>query len=378
MSKNKKNIFTSLINKLNFFKKKENSEDLENVKKINKKKHLNQNKLSLNKKNLKKTNVKSITSQKPKKVQSNLLFFLKKKFTNIRKSVFSVIKNFFSDNKLNKKFLKKLEDQLISFDINIHTTKKIIDQSIKDLEKKDLKNISIIYKKIFFNMNEILKKSELSSFSNRISSNLKYPNVILFVGVNGSGKTTTIAKLSKLYKDQNKTVLVAAADTFRDAAIDQLDILCKQNKIDMVSKRYGSDPASVVYEAFQKAVLKKFDILMIDTAGRFHTKINLMNELKKIVNVIHKLNQNTSIDIFLTIDSCTGQNSLVQTEFFHKFLKITGIILTKFDSTSKGGIIFSIADQFYIPVRYITTGESMKDICIFNNFDFINSLFKSK
>ncbi|CAL4317828.1 Signal recognition particle receptor FtsY [Buchnera aphidicola (Chaitophorus sp. 3695)] len=377
MSQNKKNIFTFLIDKLNFFKKKDDLVDLKNLKKKNQEIDSNKNVLHVNKEYLKKNNMKSIIFSKKKEDKNSLLYFLKKKFTNARTSFFSVIKNFFSEEKINKKFLKKLEDKLISFDINIYTVKKIINKSINSLQKKDFKNSSVIYKKIFYYMSEILKKSELSSVPIESLSS-KYPYVILVVGVNGSGKTTTIAKLSKLYKNQNKKVLVAAADTFRAAAIDQLEILCKKNKISMISKKYGSDPSSVVYEAFQKSVLKSFDILIIDTAGRFHTKINLMNELKKIVNVIKKLNQNSLIDIFLTIDSCTGQNSLEQTKFFNKFLKITGIILTKFDSTSKGGIIFSIADKFSIPIKYITTGESTKDICVFNNLDFINSIFKSK
>lgn len=347
MSANKKNIFTSLIDKLNFFKKKKDSKKIKNIHKINEKK-IDKN---------------------------NLFIFLKKKFINVKTNLFTVIKNFFSGNEINKKFLKKLEEKLLSFDISLHTVKKIINRSINDLKKKDFKNSSIIYKKIFFNMNKILEKSKPSV--DIMSLNLKYPYVILIVGVNGSGKTSTIAKLSKLYMNQNKKVLVAAADTFRAAAIDQLDILCRKNNIPMISSKHGSDPASVVYKAFQQAVLKNFDILIIDTAGRFHTKINLMNELKKIVSVIKKLNQNELIDIFLSIDACTGQNSLIQTKFFHKFLKITGIILTKFDSTSKGGIIFSISDDFSIPIKYITTGESIRDICIFNNLDFMNSIFKS-
>jgi fused signal recognition particle receptor len=370
MSKSKKNIFTSLLDKLNFFNKKNSSTDSKNIIKKKKKLNIKKKENILSKNNNISANLKTKEEDK-----NSLLFFLKNKFNTMRQNFFLVIKNFFLKNKINKKILKKLEEKLISFDISIKTSKKIIDYSVNSLSKKDFKNPSIIYKKIFFYMNKILQKSTSLS---KLSFNSKFPYIILIVGVNGSGKTTTISKLSKLYKDQNKKVLVAAADTFRAAAIDQLSILCQDNNISMISKKYGSDPSSVVYEALQTAISKKFDILIIDTAGRFHTKINLMNELKKIVSVIHKLNNNQLIDIFLTIDACTGQNSLEQTKFFNKFLKITGIILTKFDSTSKGGIIFSIADEFSIPVKYITTGESIKDICVFNNLDFINSIFKSK
>ncbi|CAL4317800.1 Signal recognition particle receptor FtsY [Buchnera aphidicola (Periphyllus testudinaceus)] len=369
MSKNKKNIFFSFIDKINFFKKKDNIKDIQSVK--NKKKNICLKKSHYDKHNLplKKDNFHNRKETDIKK--NNYISYFKNKFIKTKKNFSLIFKKFFLVNKIDTMFLKKLEEKLISSDISFQTSKKIIDNSINNLNRKDIKNPKIVHKSIICEMKNILKKS-----NKKKKLKFKKLSIILLVGVNGSGKTTTAVKLSKLYQHKNKKVLVSAADTFRAAAVDQINILCNRNKIPIFFKKSGSDPASVVYESIQKALLKDYDILIIDTAGRLHTKINLMNELKKIVRVINKNNNNGSLDIFLTIDSCNGQNSLVQTDLFHRSLGVTGLILTKFDGTAKGGIIFSIADQFSIPIRYVTTGESINDIYIFKINEFINTIFE--
>ncbi|NIH16783.1 MAG: signal recognition particle-docking protein FtsY [Buchnera aphidicola (Periphyllus lyropictus)] len=362
MSKNKKSFFFSFLDKINIFKKK---------KKISKKKIKEFKNNDICSKNLSKLNKKKLNLKKKNIFKNKFFYFFKKKFKETKDSLKNIFNNFFTSKKLNKKFLEKIKSKLLSCDINVKTTEKILENSIRNLNKEELKNSKLVYNSIINEMNKILNKVNKPVFSN------KSPKIIVLVGVNGSGKTTTVFKLANLYKKKNKKVLVAAADTFRAAAIDQIKTLCIQNNISITYKKCNSDPASVVYDAVNKAISKKFDVLIVDTAGRLHTKINLMNELKKIITVIKKINKVGPSEIILTIDSCTGQNALVQTELFNKFLGITGLILTKFDGTAKGGIIFSITDQFSIPIRYITIGESIDDIYLFNKKDFVDSIFNN-
>ncbi|NIG99176.1 MAG: signal recognition particle-docking protein FtsY [Buchnera aphidicola (Periphyllus acericola)] len=364
MSKNKKNIFYSFIDKINFFKKKKNNNiDFTIKDKIDNK--LKKKKIYLSKNIIVKKN-------KKKTKKNNYFIYLKNKFLKTKKKFESVFRSFFIVKKIDKNFLMNLEEKLISCDISFKTSQKIIKNSINNINHNQLKNPKIIYQSIINEMKNILKKSSKKEI---IFKNL---TIILLVGINGSGKTTTIVKISKLYQKKNKTVLVSAADTFRAAAVSQIKNLCEKNKINIFFKDSKSDPASVVYDSIKQAISKNFDVLIIDTAGRLHTNINLMNELKKIVRVIKKNNKTGTLEIFLTIDSCNGQNSLVQADLFNKFLGVTGIILTKFDGTSKGGIIFSISDQFEIPIQYITTGESINDIVSFNSKQFVKTIFKNE
>ncbi|WP_343183568.1 signal recognition particle-docking protein FtsY [Buchnera aphidicola] len=356
MSKNKKNIFFSFIDKINFFKKNTNLK-----KKINKKSNSKKNNLSKKYLKTKQINIK----------KNNYISYFKNKFLKTKKRFNSIFKNIFLTKKIDKIFLKNLEEKLISCDISFKTTKKIINFSKKNLNKNNIHNPKEIYKCIIHKMELILNKNSKKKI------NLEKLSIILLVGVNGSGKTTTAVKLSKLYQNKNKKVLVAAADTFRAAAVDQIKILCKKNNVPIFFSNLKADPASVVYDAIKKAVLEDFDILIIDTSGRLHTKVNLMNEVKKIVKVIKKNNKKGKLEIFLTIDSCNGQNSLIQAQVFNQYICLTGLILTKFDGTSKGGIIFSISDEFSIPIRYITTGESINDICCFKSNEFIKTIFKT-
>jgi fused signal recognition particle receptor len=201
------------------------------------------------------------------------------------------------------------------------------------------------------------------------------PFVILMVGVNGVGKTTTIGKLARQYQAEGKTVMLAAGDTFRAAAVEQLQIWGQRNHIPVVAQHTGADSASVIFDAIQAAKARGVDVLIADTAGRLQNKSHLMDELKKIVRVMKKLDEDAPHEVMLTLDASTGQNAISQARLFNETVKVTGITLTKLDGTAKGGVIFSIADQFGIPIRYIGVGEGIEDLRPFNAEDFIEALF---
>ena len=200
--------------------------------------------------------------------------------------------------------------------------------------------------------------------------------VILMVGVNGVGKTTTIGKMAKQFQQQGKSVMLAAGDTFRAAAVEQLQAWGERNDIPVVAQSTGSDSASVIYDAFQSAKSKHVDVLIADTAGRLQNKSHLMEELKKVVRVMKKLDANAPHEIMLTLDAGTGQNAISQAKIFNEAVGLTGITLTKLDGTAKGGVIFSIADQFKTPIRYIGVGEQIDDLQTFRSKEFIDALFK--
>jgi fused signal recognition particle receptor len=203
----------------------------------------------------------------------------------------------------------------------------------------------------------------------------KHPFVILMVGVNGVGKTTTIGKLAKQFQAQGKSVMLAAGDTFRAAAVEQLQVWGERNNIPVVAQQTGADSASVIYDAIESAKAKNADILIADTAGRLQNKEHLMEELKKVVRVMQKLNPQAPHEIMLTLDASTGQNAVSQTKIFNEAVGITGINLTKLDGTAKGGVIFALADQFAIPVRYIGIGEGIDDLRTFESKAFVEALF---
>ena len=203
----------------------------------------------------------------------------------------------------------------------------------------------------------------------------KKPYVILMVGVNGVGKTTTIGKLARQFQAQGKSVMLAAGDTFRAAAVEQLQVWGERNHIPVIAQSTGSDSASVIFDAMQSAAARNIDILIADTAGRLQNKNNLMDELKKIVRVMKKYDENAPHEIMLTLDAGTGQNAISQTKLFNEAVGLTGISLTKLDGTAKGGVIFAIADQFNLPIRYIGVGEKIEDLRPFNADEFIDALF---
>ena len=278
------------------------------------------------------------------KLQNNL----KKTRTMLGDSII----NLFISKKIDDSLFEELEERLLLADIGVQTTENIIQKLINDMNRKELKNSKKVYDLLKKNMYFLLKKVELTLNISRCK-----PFIILVVGVNGSGKTTTVIKLAKKYKIAGKSVLLAAADTFRAAGIEQLKILGQLNEIPVISQYTGADPAAVIFDAVKSAISKKVDVLIIDTAGRLHNKLHLMEELKKIVRVIKKLDPFAPHETMLIVDACNGQNTIQQTKMFHQALNLTGITITKLDGTAKGGVLFSIADQFAIPIRYIGIGE---------------------
>lgn len=268
--------------------------------------------------------------------------------------------------------LDNIEEVLISSDIGVETTLKIIEK----LEEK-------VAKEKFFNSEElrnILKSQIIDLLSESNNQNLETnhsnsPYVIMVVGVNGVGKTTTIGKLAHLYKQQGKKVVLGAADTFRAAAVDQLVIWADRVGVEIVKQEMGSDPASVAFDTLQSAVKKNADVVIIDTAGRLHNKVNLMNELTKIKNVMKKVVSDAPHDVMLVLDASTGQNALEQAKQFTLATEVDSLALTKLDGTAKGGVAIGISDQFKIPIKYIGVGEGMDDLQIFNKEEFVDSFF---
>lgn len=306
-------------------------------------------------------------------IKMNFFFKLKESLKKTKNFLGDRISSIFSLKYMDSALFEELEEIMILSDIGINTTEKIIQGLISDTHRQELKNPKAVYFLLQERMRLILKKVEIPL----VILN-KMPFVILVVGVNGTGKTTTVLKLAQKYKLDGKSVMLAAADTFRAAAIEQLQTLAKIHDIPVIAQVLGSDPAAVAFDALKSAISKKIDVLIIDTAGRLHNKQHLLDELKKIVRVIKKLNASAPHEIILVIDACNGQNTIKQTEMFHKSLNLTGLIITKLDGTAKGGVIFALSDQFSIPIRYIGIGEKPTDLIVFNSNDFINSIFHHK
>ena len=270
---------------------------------------------------------------------------------------------------IDDELLEELEILMISADIGIQTTDKIIESVRKKASRKELKDGDSLYQLIKVELEALL-----------IDDNLLVPVsdstfVILVVGINGAGKTTTIGKLAKSFQSQGKSVMLAAGDTFRAAAVEQLQIWGDRNEIPVISQKTGADAASVVYDAYQSAVAKNIDILIADTAGRLHTQDNLMQELEKIKRVLKKHNDKSPHETLLVIDGGSGQNAVQQANEFHKSIELSGIAVTKLDGTAKGGVLFAISDSLNLPIRYIGIGEAIDDLKPFHAKDFINALF---
>ena len=284
--------------------------------------------------------------------------------SNLFGALFNKNKSDFNDNIFNE-----LEDRFLLADIGVKTTEQII-QLLKSAFKKDLKNFPLEeqIKKILIS---ILKPVE-NNFA--IPDDINKPYLILVVGVNGVGKTTTIGKLTKFIKSQGKSVLLAAADTFRAAATEQLKKWGELNNVGIISLPNGSDSGAVIYNALQSAQANNIDVLIADTAGRLHNKKNLMDEIKKINNVSTKFDTSIKKETFLILDAGTGQNALVQAKEFQETIGIDGIILTKLDGTAKGGIVFALADELKIPIHFIGVGEKINDLQLFHASKFVDSL----
>ena len=274
--------------------------------------------------------------------------------------------------KVDDSTLDELEEVLITSDVGVKTTLKIID-SIEDRVKNEkytnAQELDIILKEEISNI--IFDNSDSDTYEIK-----EKPHVILVVGVNGVGKTTSIGKLANFFKNQGLSVMIGAADTFRAAAIEQLEEWAVRAKVDIVKQKMGSDPASVSYDTLNSAINKNHDIVIIDTAGRLHNKVNLMNELSKIGRVLKKLNINAPHEILLVLDGSTGQNAYEQAKQFSEATDITSMMVTKLDGTAKGGVVIGISDQLSIPIKFIGTGESIEDIEIFDKKQFIESFFK--
>jgi len=296
---------------------------------------------------------------------------LKRGLSRTKESIGSGFVSLFRGKAIDDELFEELETQLLVSDVGMDTTVKIIKQLTESSNRKQLKDGDALYQLLKQQMADILKKVE-SPLTLKTESG---PFVILMVGVNGVGKTTTIGKMAKQFQQQGKKVMLAAGDTFRAAAVEQLQVWGERNNIPVVAQQTGSDSASVIFDAFQSAKAKNIDVLIADTAGRLQNKDHLMEELKKVVRVIKKIAPDAPHEIMLTLDAGTGQNAVSQTKLFNEAVGLTGISLTKLDGTAKGGVIFAIADQFNIPIRYVGIGEGIDDLRPFNSQDFVNALF---
>lgn len=269
--------------------------------------------------------------------------------------------------------IEEIENLLLSSDVGAVVTEEIIDELTRKLERKQLADGNAVWEVLQGHLIALLQACEKPL----VISSLHKPYVILVVGVNGVGKTTTIGKLAHFLKKQGKQVMLAAGDTFRAAATEQLAIWAERNQVPLIAQHQGADSASVIYDALQAAKARNIDVLIADTAGRLHTKDNLMTELKKVKKVLAKLDATAPHETLLILDASVGQNSLAQAEIFHKAIQLTGIALTKLDGTAKGGMIFSIAKKLALPIRFIGLGEAVDDLQVFSSKDFIHALLYS-
>jgi len=284
---------------------------------------------------------------------------------NINEKINDVFSNF---RKVDEDLLEELEEILIMSDIGMDTSIEIIDKLRSKIKKENIKDAEDVKSSLREIIEEIL---EINSKDLKLNT---VPSIILVIGVNGVGKTTSIGKIANNLKKQNKKVLLAAADTFRAAAVEQLDIWAQRVGCDIVKKAEGADPAAVVYDAIKKAKEEKYDVLICDTAGRLHNKKYLMDELDKIQRVIEKELPESDKEVLLVIDATTGQNAISQVKAFKEVAPITGLVLTKLDGTAKGGVVIGIVNENQIPVKFIGVGEQINDMEIFNSNEFIKAI----
>jgi fused signal recognition particle receptor len=295
-----------------------------------------------------------------------------------KESVFSKLtKAVVGKSKVDEEVLDSLEEVLISSDVGVNTTLKIIKRIEERVERDKYVSTTELNKILKEEIAALLKENNSPDLTEFSVPSDKKPYVIMVVGVNGVGKTTTIGKLSHQFKKAGKVVILGAADTFRAAAVDQLKIWAERVGVPIVSQGMGADPASVAYDTVASAVAQNADIAIIDTAGRLHNKINLMNELSKIKKVMQKVIPDAPHEILLVLDASTGQNAIEQCRQFIAATEVNALALTKLDGTAKGGVVIGISDEFKIPVKYIGVGEKIDDLQVFNKTEFVDSLFKS-
>jgi fused signal recognition particle receptor len=310
-------------------------------------------------------------------------FFTKQKKQDLDQGLEKTKKSFFSKiantvagkSKIDEEVLDNLEEVLVSSDVSVKTTLKIIDRLEERVKKDKYVGVSELNEILKKEISEILSENNIDDITDFDTPQLNEPYVVMVVGVNGVGKTTTIGKLAHQFKNKGKNVVLGAADTFRAAAVEQLTIWSERVGVPIVKQQMGSDPASVAFDTLQSAKASNADVVLIDTAGRLHNKINLMNELSKIKNVMQKVIPNAPHEILLVLDGSTGQNAIEQAEQFLKATEVNAMAITKLDGTAKGGVLIGISDQFKIPVKYIGVGEKVDQLQVFNRNAFIDSLF---
>ncbi|MXP50083.1 signal recognition particle-docking protein FtsY [Pantoea sp. Eser] len=311
-----------------------------------------------------------ITQEQERPSKEGFFARLKRSLVKTRQNLGSGFISLFRGKKIDDDLFDELEEQLLIADVGVDTTCRIITHLTQQANRKQLRDAEALYG---------LLKAEMASILAKVDAPLdvsgKTPFVILMVGVNGVGKTTTIGKLARQYQAEGKSVMLAAGDTFRAAAVEQLQVWGQRNNIPVIAQHTGADSASVIFDAIQAAKSRGVDVLIADTAGRLQNKSHLMEELKKITRVMKKLDEDAPHEVMLTLDASTGQNAVTQARLFHEAVGLTGIALTKLDGTAKGGVIFSVADQFGIPIRYIGVGEGIEDLRPFKAEDFIEALF---
>jgi len=292
-------------------------------------------------------------------------------------SVFSKLtKAIVGKSQVDDDVLDNLEEALITSDVGVETTLKIIERIQTRVKKDKYVGVSELNQILREEIANLLSESELGAQSDFSLPNSSKPHVLMVVGVNGVGKTTTIGKLAYQFKQAGHSVVLGAADTFRAAAIDQLKIWAERTDVPIVAQDMGSEPASVAFDTLKSAVAKQVDVVIIDTAGRLHNKINLMNELSKIKNVMQKVISDAPHEILLVLDASTGQNAVEQAKQFSAATEINALALTKLDGTAKGGVAIGISDTLKIPIKYIGLGEKMTDLQVFDKTEFVNTLFE--
>ena len=295
---------------------------------------------------------------------------LKERLVKTKKGFFTKLKEVFTGKPIDDEMYEELEDLLIQSDLGFDMTLRVIEELEERVKKAKVKDSEEVY--------EILKqilREKISSENSALDIADGKLNIILVVGVNGVGKTTSIGKIASKLKQKNKKVIIGAADTFRAAAIEQLEEWGKRTGVEVIKQSHGSDPGAVVFDTISTARSKKYDVAIIDTAGRLHNKSDLMKELEKINKIIIQQSGEENFEKLLVIDSTTGQNGLQQAKLFNEIVDLSGVILTKFDGTAKGGIIFAISDELKKPIKYLGVGEGIEDLREFNADEFVNAIF---
>ncbi len=286
-----------------------------------------------------------------------------------RKFIDSITMAVYDNPELGPEFLEQLEESLVMADVGIETSDKIIDELNKAINYKYITREREIKKELSRILEEMMDKGERNKMTD------KYPLIILMIGINGGGKTTTIAKLAHMYKKQGKSVMLAAADTFRAAAAEQLQLWGDRVGVRVIRREEGTDPTAVIYDAVQSAKANNIDVLICDTAGRLQNKVNLMKELEKMSKVISREYPEAARENLLVVDATTGKNAVSQAEEFNSIADITGIVLTKMDGTARGGITITITDEFDMPIKFLGVGEKMDDLEPFNAHEFVEGIF---